>query len=280
METWKTKRYRLIRSEKMSKKAVFFDIDGTLYDFRTGVIESTKKAIKKIRENGHLAIICTGRSKAMLPEEEVISLGFDGVIAGCGTYIDYDEKNVLNETIKLPLVLDTVKLLKENHLIPILEGPEYIYFDKEGYEGKVREALDKFSYYLGDRSRPIAGNETDINANKISVRLLEHSKLDKIQKSLQMNYNLIFHESTTVELVPKKYSKAKGIEILIDKLEIKREDTYAFGDSNNDLEMIRYVAHGVAMGNSTKDLLKIADYVTDDIEKDGIYNGLLKLGLL
>lgn len=264
----------------MSKKAVFFDIDGTLYDFRTGVIESTKKAIKKVRENGHLAIICTGRSKAILPEEEVISLGFDGVIAGCGTYIDYNEKNLLNETIKLPLVLDTVKLLKENHLIPILEGPEYIYFDKEGYEGKVREALDKFSCFLGDRCKPIAGNEADISANKISVRLLEHSKLDTIQESLQINFNLIFHESSMVELVPKNYSKAKGIKILIDKLGINWEDTYAFGDSNNDLEMIRYVAHGVAMGNSTKDLLKIADYVTDDIQKDGIFNGLLKLGLL
>lgn len=264
----------------MEKKAVFFDIDGTLYDYKTGVIDSTKKAVNKIRENGHLAIICTGRSKAMLPEEEVISLGFDGVIAGCGTYIDYDEKNILNEEIQLPLVMNTVKLLQENSFIPILEGPEYIYFDNEGYEGKLKEALEKFSHFLGDRRKSITGNEEKINVNKISVRFFDKSKLDKIRDILQKDYNLIFHESATMELIPKKYSKAKGIEILIEKLGIKREDTYAFGDSNNDLEMIRYVAHGVAMGNSTKALLEVADYITDDIKKDGIYNGLLKLGLI
>lgn len=264
----------------MRKKAVFFDIDGTLYDHRTGVIDSTKRAIKELRNKGHLAIICTGRSKAMLPQEEVMSLGFDGVIAGCGTYVDYKEENILNRKIELPLVIETMNLLKDHGGIPILEGSEYIYFDIEGYVGEVKEALEKFSSYVGDKHRPIKGNETSLNVNKISVKLLNKETLEKTRDFLRIHYNLIFHKSDTMELIPRKYSKAKGIEILLDKLKIHKDHTYAFGDSNNDLEMIQYVSYGVAMGNSTKELLEVADYITDDMDKDGIYNGLVQLGLL
>ena len=70
----------------MSKTAyVFFDIDGTLYDPRYGIPDSTQEAIDRLKKNGHHPVICTGRTKAMLlPEVETI--GFDGFLGGAGAY--------------------------------------------------------------------------------------------------------------------------------------------------------------------------------------------------
>ena len=61
-------------------KAVFFDIDGTLFIEKQGVPASTVEAITKIRENGHKAFICTGRSRAMIPQTPILDIGFDGIV--------------------------------------------------------------------------------------------------------------------------------------------------------------------------------------------------------
>ena len=68
--------------------------------------------------------------------------------------------------------------------------------------------------------------------------------------------------------------------MVCEKLEIAHEDTYAFGDSVNDLEMLTYVGHGIAMGNGTPKAKQAADYVTDAIHKDGIYNACKYFGLI
>ena len=75
-------------------KAVFFDIDGTLFIQNKGVTKSTIEAIKKIQENGHKAFICTGRSRAMIPQNPILDIGFDGVVGACGAYGELDSQVV------------------------------------------------------------------------------------------------------------------------------------------------------------------------------------------
>ena len=62
--------------------------------------------------------------------------------------------------------------------------------------------------------------------------------------------------------------------------ECGREDAVAIGDGDNDIEMIRYAGTGVAMGNGSPWVKEIADYVTDSIEKDGLWKAFSHLGLL
>ena len=83
-----------------------------------------------------------------------------------------------------------------------------------------------------------------------------------------------------VEGVPKGYSKATVIQAVCEKLGIDREDTYAFGDSVNDLDMLKYAAYGIAMGNGTPEAKAAADYVTDDLLEDGIYNACAHFALI
>ena len=72
-------------------KIIFFDIDGTLYDSRIGIPESTVNALNQLIANEHKIVMCTGRSKGMIPEE-YFHMGFDGVILGAGTYVEYEGK--------------------------------------------------------------------------------------------------------------------------------------------------------------------------------------------
>ena len=68
-------------------------MNGTLYLAGKPPIPSAAEAIRKIRENGHLAFVCTGRSKALIPKTPILDMGFDGIVGACGAYGECAEKN-------------------------------------------------------------------------------------------------------------------------------------------------------------------------------------------
>ena len=98
----------------MEKSAVFFDIDGTLWDYNNYIPDSCREGIKKLRENGHLAFICSGRSRAFIQNEDLLSLGFDGIVCACGCHIEIDGKllyeKVIDESFTQKTIEETVDL--------------------------------------------------------------------------------------------------------------------------------------------------------------------------
>jgi hydroxymethylpyrimidine pyrophosphatase-like HAD family hydrolase len=101
-----------------------------------------------------------------------------------------------------------------------------------------------------------------------------------VLKQLSDDFDVIYHGMDFVELVPRDFSKATGIACACEKLGIAHEDTYAFGDSMNDYEMIHYVKNGIVMGNGLDEVKAIADYVTSGLHEDGIYNALRYYALI
>ena len=77
----------------MDTKIVFFDIDGTIYSYEKGIPKDTAKAIELLKANGHIPVICTGRTKCMI-YPDFINLGFDNIIAGAGTYCETNGKEL------------------------------------------------------------------------------------------------------------------------------------------------------------------------------------------
>ena len=95
------------------------------------------------------------------------------------------------------------------------------------------------------------------------------------------NYcDVIFHTDTIIEMVPKGFSKATGIKKVCELLDISHSNTYAFGDSANDVDMLNYVQFGIAMGNASKEAKDASDYVTSSISENGIKNGLKHFHLI
>ena len=82
------------------------------------------------------------------------------------------------------------------------------------------------------------------------------------------------------ELVPKGYNKATGMQVICADLGVDKNDTYAFGDSGNDMDMLSYAGVGIAMGNAAREVREKADYITAGIREHGIYLGLKEFGLI
>ena len=97
------------------RKIVFFDIDGTIYMYNKGIPKDTIQAIKQLRENGHIAVICTGRTKSIV-FSEILNIGFDGIIAGAGTYAEYNGEEIYRYVLDKDLLNETVDAMKKHNI--------------------------------------------------------------------------------------------------------------------------------------------------------------------
>ena len=260
----------------MGRKAIFFDIDGTLWDEKFQIPDSTREAFCRLKENGHLTFICTGRTMSYIQDERLLSLGFDGIVAGCGTYVEKGKEVLFYKKIEPEVLKHTLGVLQPFHYPVVLEGREHLYVDEETFgDDPFLQVLKKS---VPDKLIPISGNEGCWEASKLSIDV-RGRECREILEGLSEYYDVIYHGTDFVELVPKNFSKATGIACACEKLGIAHEDTYAFGDSMNDYDMIHYVKTGIVMGNGLDEIKAIADYVTSELHEDGIYNGLRHFAL-
>lgn len=114
------------------KKAVFFDADGTICDMEKGVPDSALEAIRKLRENGHEAWLCTGRSRAFVPGY-LEQIPFTGMISACGATIEKDGVRLYNNEMTPEVAKLSVEVLRKYGLVPVMEGADFMYYDKDEY---------------------------------------------------------------------------------------------------------------------------------------------------
>lgn len=263
----------------MNRKAVFFDIDGTLLVLGKPVVQSAIDAIRKIRENGHLAFICTGRSRVMVPQTPILDMGFDGIVGGCGTYGEFQGKETFRYSLSREQLEEMISLFRKYNIMYILEGTEYIYYDEETVDDFQD---DWYLQYVNDTipHRFISVQKAGtIDACKASIHA-RNSDPGELYRILGRNYEVMEHVFGVAEFVPKGFSKAKGISLMCEQLGIDRADTIAVGDSINDVDMLKYAGIGICMGNGSDPAKECADYITTDIFEDGIYHAMEHFGLL
>lgn len=266
------------------KKAVFFDIDGTLFIEGKGVPESTIKAIAQIRENGHKAFICTGRGRVMIPQNPIVDIGFDGIVSACGACGEIDGKNVFHYPLSSEQLDDMFRIFRENDTMYILEGPEYIYYDEETFVDDPDDWYIQFvKRNLKERfiSVQYAMKEHGVvNANKASLAEKKGRDDSSLYQMFMDDYEVMVHDFGVAEIVPKGFHKAKGIELMCAQIGMDMEDSIAVGDSVNDVDMLKAAGIGICMGNGTEIAKKNADYITDELYNDGIYKAMKHFGLL
>ena len=261
----------------MKRKALFFDIDGTIWDFHNNIPDSCRRGIGLAREAGHLAFLCTGRARGFVTSPELLSIGFDGILSGCGTMIEYGGQILYQKLIGQDLAVRTMEAARRYRVRPILEGPRYLYMDYEDFRD------DRYGQKL---MREMEGSLLPLTENwgrweivKLACDLTG-ADTEPFVEALSPWYDFIFHNDIVVEMVPRGFSKATGILQTCSLLGLDVADTYAFGDGQNDMEMIRAAGCGIAMGNATPALKEAADYVTTALDRDGIWNALCHFGLI
>ena len=259
-------------------KYVFFDIDGTLWDETAIIPQSTKTAIKKLQENGHKALICTGRARGNVRDKQFEEIGFDGVIASCGNHVELNGEILYERILPFETVKKIYDITREYQMPIVMEGPKEQWLDECGFEDDIY--IQYMINELKESALPLRECTNDIRINKFSGLISQKTNYEAIKQSLEAEFDFLEHGGGVVEVVPKGTSKATGIEWLCNHLEIANEHTYAIGDSVNDLDMLQFVGHGIAMGNGTDAVKEISEYVTTDVKEDGIWNALKHYGLI
>lgn len=253
-------------------KIIFFDIDNTLWDNHMQIPDSASRAIRELRASGHLPFICTGRARGNVRSEELLSLPFAGIVAACGNHIEYEGKLIYENLLPEDLLKESLEACIQYKLPLVIEGPVYHWIQDDQFQGDPYVAY--MHQAMGNAAITFHGYEEGMRANKYSGEIMSGTDYEGLKKALNGKLSFIKHPGTIVEIVPIGTSKATGIQWICNYLNIPLEDTYAIGDSSNDLDMLRFVRHGIAMGNGTEEAKQAAEYVTDDIHKDGLYKAM------
>ena len=120
----------------IGKKAVFFDADGTICDIEKGTPASAVEAIKRLVDNGHEAWLCTGRSRAFVPDY-LEQIPFTGMISACGCTIEKNGERLFNKELTTETAWRSVQVLRKYGMIPVMEGADWMYYDKDEYTTEV-----------------------------------------------------------------------------------------------------------------------------------------------
>ena len=247
-----------------NRKILFFDIDGTLLSHRTLTIpESAKRAVRKAKENGHLIFINTGRTISVI-NKEIKDLGFDGYICGCGSYIEVDGEVIYSNDIDKSKYAEIINKIEEYDLDVVLEGREAVYYNRDTSTDAMLTDFIQNNY-------PVKRYEDEnLEFDKMYMKYKDNEYLQYFCDFTKELFDFIDHGNGGGEMVPKGHSKGSGIDFLVDYLNIEKENTFAVGDSNNDISMLEHVENSIVMGNGNPDLFEKATFVTKNIDEDGI----------
>lgn len=256
----------------MNSKMIFFDVDGTILSHRTNQIsKSTKEAIRKARANGNLAFINTGRTFAEL-DDTIKNVGFDGYVCGCGTYISYHDNILFNTSLPSDVCREIINDLRQYNLEAVLEGSNTIYYDINSQNKKIKKLQDiqKNGYHFN----VLTWDEPEVIFDKFCIWSSDKDAMKKFRDKYDDLFDFIDREEHFFEIIPKGYTKATGIKYLETHLDIAHENTYALGDSSNDITMLDYVKHSIGMGNSEPVIMKLASFITKDVDQGGVSHAL------
>ena len=131
------------------KAALFFDIDGTLIDDRTNELPgSAAEAVKRARAAGHLIFINTGRTVCSIPVG-IKMMGIDGILGGCGTYINYRHGVLLEHPIPEDRGYRYIDAMKRLGIEGFLEGTDDVYFSERISRFENVESTRRYMASLG-----------------------------------------------------------------------------------------------------------------------------------
>lgn len=220
--------------------------------------------------------IATGRSLCLIPQS-IKDGPFDGFISSNGAEIHYNNEVLYRHCFSSDLLLRIKEYCVENNMMYFYETSDKIYL--HDFEDK------RLSNFIGDWGMDKSTVEllTNFDDKNITMIMIKADTVEQLKAfsdhfsevNVQQHIN-----SISADVCLKTESKGRAITILCEKLTIDINNTIAFGDGNNDLEMLQTVNLGIAMGNAVEPLKAVADDVTDTIENDGIYNALIKHNII
>lgn len=226
----------------MNKKVLVTDYDKTLFTNEKDMLINLK-TIDKFRNNGNLFIIASGRTYSSLKKEiDKYNIKYDYLILNHGSLVIDKNNNILfHFKLDKDIIIETTNLLKERNSQSIF----YSYF-----------LNDTFDIENNDISKITSSFKPNIEEFKNTMKIL--------MKNYNKELNIYFTQRYEIEIISNKTNKSHAIELLMKKMNFKKENIYTIGDSYTDIKMINDYK-GACMRNSIDILLsntKINKYIS------------------
>jgi len=256
------------------KKLIAVDLDGTMLTREKKISKRTKQALQRAMDQGHHVVIATGRPpRASLMYYHELSLttpivNFNGALVHHATDPAWGQHHFPLERVDALRVIEAVDAIGVQNVMVEVKDDFYL----------RRHCADMIRI-MGDGLSPLGvGHLSELVQDHPTAMLIrpEHETLKELRAHLnEFHADIIEHRMwgapwNVIEVVKAGVSKATGLEVIAKDLGIMQENIIAFGDEDNDMEMIQYAGIGVAMGNANPMLKAVANHITDTNDNDGI----------
>ena len=238
---------------------LFFDFDGTL-SVAGAVSKANVDALRRVQAAGHKIFLNTGRSRANIPERAFGGIAWDGIVAGY-SYAEARGTVVLEEHLPKEALLKIKPFCDKYGFTSIIQGVRVAFT----YDGKPAEPFGD------DLNGYIEAHYDELRITNLDIRgMAAWTGGDEFPGCWH-----ICHEDYT-EIIRRGFDKSSGIRAIAKHLGIPLERTVSFGDSNNDVDMLRCTGTSVIMHTSPAELDEIADFRTES-DENGVAEGIARL---
>jgi 5-amino-6-(5-phospho-D-ribitylamino)uracil phosphatase len=253
---------------------IALDLDGTLLKDDKTISTYSKEIIEKAKAAGHIVCIATGRpfrSSSIYYDQLQLTTP---IVNFNGAYVHHPKNNgwgTYHTTLDLNVVKEIIEVAEEhsihNMLAEIIDDVYFHYHDEK--------LLDVFS--MGNPSIKIGDLRENLGDDVTSILIhAAEEDVEKIRTYLSdVHAEVVDHRRWAapwhvIEIIKAGMNKAVGLQKIATYYDIPVERIIAFGDEDNDLEMLKYAGHGVAMGNAIDQLKAVANKETRSNEEDGV----------
>ncbi|WP_303132585.1 Cof-type HAD-IIB family hydrolase [uncultured Olsenella sp.] len=272
----------------------FVDVDGTLVDYGNVLPESARRAVELARAAGHRVYACTGRSKTEM-EDLLARIELDGLIGANGGYVEDHGEVLFHQGIPADVERRLVDWLDERGLAYFLESNNGLFASRnfrEGARGALRayvrgkgvEDADELEADQVMTGLVFGGELYRDDVNKVSFVLRDYQDhLDSARDFPELEaktWGGRGEEALFGDLGAKGVDKARSVELLLAHLGVPREQSVAFGDAKVDVPLFEACGASCCMGSGGEEAKAAADFVSTDVEEDGLWNGFVHFHLV
>ena len=268
----------------MKYKLLAFDMDGTILNSEKKITASTAAKIDELARRGVYVAVSTGRGLAELADykKEFQAVSYGILISG-GIVYDFHTAQTLSihpvpENLILELIDAGISECAMIHLLTLndsIASQKNISQMENFHMGIYQNMFDRICTRCDDFKKFVRDNPDEVLKVNLYHTTTE-SRNRNVERMKNSGLNLVFAEGTSLEASPKNISKGSGLRELCDVLKINVDECVAIGDGFNDYEILKTAGVGVAMGNARDEIKKIADFVTDDNDNEGVLKAIEK----
>lgn len=263
MPTWSTDR---------KIKAAFFDADGTMLSFTTHAMPaSTRHALRELRDAGVKCFLATGRAPYQVDDIPIGDL--EAFILFNGQFILNRYAVLYQEPVDRDDVATVVQQVHDGLYQAIFMEKDRSYLS--GYNERVHSALD-----MAGISIPVDDIDQALDHDVYQMNIFLGPGETGVVRDATKHLKLTRWSPNFVDAFPISGGKARAVRRVLEMYDLRPEEAMCFGDGGNDLGMFDAVGTSIAMGNGNSEVKEMADFVTDGVDENGIWNACVRLGLI